>query len=157
MAEEDVAGGMAAEGGAGDSEGADEWVAQEDVEPPTLAGTDSLAHRIERGATAVDDEIPPEPPEPPPGRVMQPRTGDFPESLLTYYEGELPGDILAVWGVSRSSELSARIMIAGWGIERFRDSEVHQMAVKEQASDARMDPIRKAFVAAQKKKEEKKK
>lgn len=62
MAEEDVPGGMAAEGDAGDGESADEWVAPEveDAPLPTLTTAAALLPPEEE---ADDDEIPPTPEE----------------------------------------------------------------------------------------------
>lgn len=103
---------------------------------------------------ADDEETPPEPPSPPPGGISQPGASErFPESILTLYEGELPGEVQAIWGISHESERTARQMIAAWGLDRFLRSELHRQAKYEATREARMNPIRAAFVKAAAEKE----
>lgn len=65
----------------------------------------------------------------------------------------LPPEVLKIWGVSEQSLALATDLIKAWGLSRFLNSELHTQAVKEAEADARMAPIRKAFVEAQRKKE----
>lgn len=78
------------------------------------------------------------------------------ETMYPLFQGELPPDIAEVWCVSESSERTARTLIGGWGLIRFRNSELHTQAVKERESNDRMAPIRAAYVKAVKEKEKKK-
>lgn len=76
------------------------------------------------------------------GRIMAKLTKDD-------YQGELPPDIAEVW--TGSDERTARHLIGAWGLSRFRNSALHRVALTERERDARMAPIQKAFIEAQKK------
>ncbi len=113
----------------------------------------------------TDDEEPPPPPgyEPP---AVSPLLADadlrvpagegsFPEAVVSYWDGPLPAGVAEIWGKSRESELTARILIAEWGLQGFFNSAVNQQAMHEHGRDDRMDAIRKAFAKAQAEKEKK--
>jgi hypothetical protein len=63
--------------------------------------------------------------------------------------GELPPDIAEVW--KGSDENVARGLIGAWGLDAFRASALHRVALTERESEARVAPIRKAYVEAQRK------
>ena len=95
-----------------------------------------------------EEEVPPDP---------EPKTKRRVPSDWPLFEGDLPDDILRVWvtGKRPEDEMTARTLIGSWGLEVFRGSEIHKQALAAGSRDLRMEPIREAFIAAQKKKEKK--
>lgn len=69
------------------------------------------------------------------------------------YQGELPEEVERIWGNSPKDERTARTLIQAWGMQAFLGSALHLEAVEATSREQRMDPIRKAFVKAQEKKE----
>lgn len=68
--------------------------------------------------------------------------------LFLEANGQLPDDVLAVWGDSPH----AAEYIRAWGLEAFRTSKLHQMAVLEAERQQRLMPLRKGFAKQGKKK-----
>ena len=72
-------------------------------------------------------------------------------------EEPLPPDIEAVWGGGRLDGLgepaarTARALIAAWGLEVFRGSALHRRAVEDASREARLAPVRRAFVERRRK------
>ena len=64
----------------------------------------------------------------------------------------LPPDIEAIWGRGRVDGTgclaanTAYALIDAWGLEVFRGSAIHRMAIGELERDARLGPVRAAFV-----------
>jgi len=109
------------------------------------------------------DDDPPYPfQNPPESGLPEPGSkpaSEYPAGALPLYQGPLPPDIEEVWGngilddTGQPAESTARVLIQTWGVERFRASGMHQLAVQEAGREAKMDPVRKAFIEAQRKKE----
>jgi hypothetical protein len=67
-------------------------------------------------------------------------------------EGDLPLDILAVWGGSEESKATARSLIREWGLDGFRSSALHTQALSEQRMRQNKQLTQQAFVKAQERK-----
>lgn len=56
--------------------------------------------------------------------------------------GDLPQDILDVWAGNQN----AALFIQEWGLETFRASKLHQMAVLEHERQEKLGPLRSAYL-----------
>lgn len=164
MAQEDESGWVAPSDDPGDGEAPDgggDSPVDAPVEPPKEPPLPPLRNEpldLPPGEPFTDDEeIPPEPPD------MRAKEDARAQRMIAkmreagWYEGPLPPDIEEVWGrgvldgSALPAENTARSLIGAWGLDAFRESALHRVALTERESEERMAPIRKAFVEAQKK------
>lgn len=78
-------------------------------------------------------------------------TGDPNAMEFLGENGELPADIMAVWGVSQQSLASARYWVRVWGEAAFRESKVHRMALLEQERNKELSTVRQSYMKKAKK------
>ena len=67
--------------------------------------------------------------------------------------GELPADVSAVWGHDQQALAHAKMWIEAWGLEAFRGSKVHRMALMEQERSKELSAVRQTWMKKEKKKE----
>lgn len=95
------------------------------------------------------------------GRVLgaEEETPPEPQLQTSFPAGSdepLPPDIEEVWGGGKldgsgqPAHKTARTLIAAWGLEEFRTSAIHRNAIRELEREAKMEPIRAAFIKAKK-------
>lgn len=101
---------------------------------------------------ADPDEEPPEPE----GHVLTQKVADWINHGQEYFHGPLPHDIAAVWGhppMRVGDEATCRMLIAAWGMDRFRGSALHQASLAEAARRANSQEVTARFKAEREKKE----
>ena len=64
----------------------------------------------------------------------------------------LPADVLEVWGGSAAGRELAAVCVADWGLDAFRSSVVHQMAVAERGRVPKAGMLARRVLADPKKK-----
>lgn len=65
-------------------------------------------------------------------------------------DAKLPADIAAIWGHSPDDMKTAQHLIGAWGLDRFRDSQLHKAALQEARSAGQRAINQRAFLDAQK-------
>lgn len=65
--------------------------------------------------------------------------------------GEVSPDVLSVWGQDPGALAHAQMWIRAWGVEVFRESKLHKMALMEQERSKELSTVRQTWMKKEKK------